>query len=167
MPVYEFYCRQCHVIFNFLSPSVNTTAQPSCPRCKKTALQRRISLFAISKGRPDTEGEEGGLPDLDDAQMERAMQSLAREADGLNEDDPRAVARLMRKLYDQTGLQLGEGMQEAMRRLESGEDPDQIEEEMGELLDGDDVLLAAARGKLQQLSRRRLPPEVDPTLYDL
>jgi hypothetical protein len=85
----------------------------------------------------------------------------------MNEDDPRQMARMMRKLYDAAGLQIGGGMEEAMRRLEAGEDPDTIEEEMGDLLESEDPLIGAASGSLRGLSRKLRPPRVDETLYDL
>jgi hypothetical protein len=48
------------------------------------------------------------------------------------------MARMMRKLFDTTGLPLGPNMEEAIRRMEAGEDPDKIEEELGDLLDQED-----------------------------
>jgi len=50
--------------------------------------------------------------------MEKAMQTLASEAESINEEDPRQAANLMRKLTDMTGLELGPGMTEALRRME-------------------------------------------------
>jgi hypothetical protein len=29
MPIYEFYCEDCHTIFNFFSKNVNTTKKPN------------------------------------------------------------------------------------------------------------------------------------------
>ncbi len=66
----------------------------------------------------------------------------------MNEDDPQAMARMMRKLMDTTGMNMGEGMEEAIRRMEAGEDPDKVEEEMGDVLDAEDpfgVVVAAAK----------------------
>ncbi len=173
MPIYEFYCADCHTIFNFLSRTVNTSRRPACPRCGRPQLERRVSPFAISKNRPEpTEGEEA-LPDFDEARMERAMEDLAREMDHVDEDDPRQMARLMRRLYDTTGLPLSETMDEAIRRMEAGEDPDKIEEEMGDLLEEEDPFAAGApgeggaRGRLKSLARRMRPPARDETLYEL
>ncbi len=50
MPVYEFYCPDCHAIFNFFSRRVDTETQPACPRCGRPELGRQASLFAISRG---------------------------------------------------------------------------------------------------------------------
>lgn len=170
MPVYEFYCPDCHTIFNFLSRRVETQRRPDCPRCDRPELERQVSVFAISKGRG--EAQEGGLPDLDESRMEQAMESLAAEAEGMDESDPRQAARLMRKLYGAMGMDLGSGMEEAIRRMEAGEDPDAVEEEMGDLLEGEDPFSGAAEGKkagggLRELRRRILRPRVDETLYEL
>jgi putative FmdB family regulatory protein len=111
MPIYEFYCQDCNTIFNFFSKSVNTRKRPSCPKCKRKKLQRQMSTFARIRGAK----EESDLDDLpiDESKMEKAMNLLAREADGINEDDPRQAAQLMRKLTDATGIDLGQGMEEA------------------------------------------------------
>lgn len=166
MPIYEFYCQDCHMIFNFLSRRVNTRKRPACPRCHRPRLERKVSPFAISKGRPEPAGEEG-MPEMDESRMEQALEALGREAEGLDEDDPRQAGQLMRKLCHATGLPLGEGMEEAIRRMEAGEDPERIEEEMGDLLEEDPLLgLAGVRG-LKGLGKRLRPPEVDETLHEL
>ena len=162
MPIYEFYCRDCHVIFNFFSRTVNTDKIPPCPKCDRARLDRQMSAFAILRGAK--EDPENGLPDIDESKLERAMSALASEAEGLNEDDPRQAAQLMRKLTDMTGLELGSGMQEALSRLEAGEDPDQIEAEMGDLLEEEDPLVFQGQKKS---GRRNPPPRKDETLYDL
>ena len=162
MPVYEFYCSNCNMIFNFLSKSVNTQKRPSCPRCQKPGLERRMSVFATPQKR-DEEGDMP-LPDLDEGKMEKAMNLLEREAEHINEDDPRQAADLMRKLTDMTGLNLGPGMEEALTRMEAGEDPEKIEAEMGDILEGEGPF--GIKEKLSRLTKTR-PPKVDDKLYEL
>jgi putative FmdB family regulatory protein len=166
MPIYEFYCPDCHTIFSFLSRR-GSRKRPDCPRCGRPKLERRASSFAISKGRPEPTPGEDGLPDVDDAGMERAMESLAREAEGISEDDPRAMARLMRRFYQTSGMPLGDGMEEAIQRMEAGEDPEQIEEELGDLLEDEEALLGGKKSGLKRLRGRMRPPRVDDTLYEL
>ena len=166
MPIYEFYCADCHRVFNFLSRTINTSKRPACPRCGRPKLERRMSRFAISKGRSEEDGPDDPLAGVDEAKMERAMEELARETEGMDEDDPRQMARMMRKLGDSTGLRLGAPMEEAIRRMEAGEDPDKIEEEMGDLLEEEEPLIGEGGG-LRGLARRLKPPDVDETLYDL
>lgn len=164
MPIYEFYCEKCDTIFNFFSKTVNTTKRPKCPKCKTEKLSRQVSLFSVT-GKAK---EDSGMEDLpfDEAKMEKAMRMLAGEADKINEDDPRQAADLMRKLSDMTGLQMGQGMDEALKRMESGEDPEQIEAEMGDILEGEDpFILPEKRGK--GLKTKRKTPSRDGTLYDL
>lgn len=167
MPIYEFYCPDCHVIYNFLSRRINTTRKPECPRCGRPRLDRKPSTFAISKNLE--EGADDPLANMDESRLEQAMASLASEADGLDEDDPRQAARFMRKLYDAAGLEAGPNMEEALRRMEAGDDPDEIEAELGDVLEEEDPFAggATAGAKVKALRRRLLPASVDPKLYDL
>ncbi|MEJ2699815.1 MAG: zinc ribbon domain-containing protein, partial [Desulfuromonadales bacterium] len=59
---------------------------------------------------------------------------------------------------------LGTGFDEALRRIEAGEDPEAIEEEMGDLLSGENPF---SRKTIKNLRRRYTPPEQDETLYVL
>jgi hypothetical protein len=104
--------------------------------------------------------------DLDESKLEQVMAEMEREAGGMDEDDPRQMARMMRRLRDATGMDFGESMDEAIRRMEAGEDLDKIEEEMGDLLEAEEPGFGSDR-KLRQLTRKLKPPEVDETLYDL
>lgn len=162
MPIYEFYCEQCNVIFNFFSSRINTSARPDCPRCGRKELNRQISKFATLRSKGEDESD--GLAGLDETRMERAFEMLMREADSVNEDDPRQMASLMRKFSQQTGLNLGEAMEEAMSRMEAGEDPESIEQEMGDILGEDDFNLEALKKKVR-LGRPR--PVQDEKLYRL
>ena len=162
MPVYEFYCRDCHTIFNFLSRRVNTEQQPDCPKCGRPGLERQVSRFAVSKNRKEEPIE--GMPDIDEAALEKAMMGLAGEMEGMDENDPRQMARFMRKLTEATGVNLGGGMEEAIRRLEAGEDPEKLEEEMGDLFDAENPF---GKEGMKGLKRRYIPPSHDDTLYVL
>ncbi len=163
MPIYEFYCEDCNTIFNFFSKTINTQKVPKCPECKTKTLSRQMSAFAVT-GRAKEGDDADDLP-IDENKMEQAMQMLAGEAERINEDDPRQAANLMRKLTDMTGLEMGEGMQEALKRMESGEDPDQIEAEMGDILENEDPFQLASKTGRKRTNRPA--PKKDDTLYDL
>jgi hypothetical protein len=90
---------------------------------------------------------------------------LAGEAQNINEDDPKQAANLMRKLTSMTGLELGSGMEEALRRMEKGEDPEQIEAEMGDMLENEDPFQLTAKKSARSAGRKA--PMRDDTLYDL
>jgi putative FmdB family regulatory protein len=162
MPIYEYYCDQCNVIFNFYSARINTGKIPACPRCGKKELAKQISTFAtIGKV-----GDEGGdqFAGLDESRMEQAFTSLMREAEHINEDDPKQMASLMRKFTSQTGIHLGDSMEEAISRMEAGEDPERVEKEMGELLNEDDFSLESMKKKALRQGNQ---PGHDEKLYEL
>jgi len=162
MPIYEFYCERCNTIYKFFSRRINTEKTPECPECRGVRLRRKVSLFAtVSKERS---GEEAGIPGFDERKMEKALASLAGEAERLNEDDPRQAAHLMRRLTEATGLKMGRGMEEALRRLERGEDPEKIEEEMGDIFEEEEPFTF---GEGQRGRPRRPAPRIDETLYEL
>jgi len=121
-----------------------------------------MSVFStISGGIKDPEDE---MPPIDEAKMEKAMDMLARDADKIDENDPRQAAALMRKLSEAAGLGLSSGMEDALSRLEKGEDPDKIEEEIDDLLEDEDPFIL--KGKRRK-GNRRSKPQVDEKLYDL
>lgn len=163
MPIYEFYCSKCNTIFNFFSKTVDTKKVPNCPKCKDAKLSRQVSRFAVV-GRASESGDDD-FP-VDEARMEKAMEMMARETEGINEDDPRQAARLMRRMTEMTGMELNQGMEEALRRMERGEDPEQIEAEMGDLIgDEEPFLFSGKKGGRSGINKR--PPRRDDRLYDL
>ncbi len=164
MPIYEFYCDNCNVVFNFLSSRINTSTLPDCPRCGKKEINRQMSTFAtIGKATDESDDMMAGM---DETKMEEAFGSLMQEAEGMNEDDPRQMATLMRKFTEKTGLNLGDTMEDAISRMEKGEDPDQIEKEMGDTLDGDD-LFSFDGIKKKVLGGSGSAPDHDEKLYKL
>ena len=62
----------------------------------------------------------------------------------LDENDPKSMARWMRKMSAESGEEMPEEFDEVMGRLESGQSPEEIEEAMPDLADGmgagDDML---------------------------
>ncbi|MCZ7558443.1 MAG: zinc ribbon domain-containing protein [Bacteroidia bacterium] len=167
MPIYEFFCADCNTIFNFFSRRVNTSSTPTCPRCDRDTLSRRVSRFAVVSGGTQG-GEEGaGLDDLplDENQLMRAMSALEGDMGRIDESDPRALAQLMRKFSSAAGMEYGEKMEDMLRRLEQGEDPDALEAEMGEMGEDGDIM-DFIRAK-KSVSGNKPPPKVDDTLYEM
>ena len=163
MPIYEFYCDLCNVILNFFSSRVNTTTIPDCPKCGKKGLSKRVSKFATLKKTKEEEGEDQ-FAGLDESKMERAFESLMSEAGNINEEDPKQVATLMRKFTDQTGIRFGDSMEEALTRMEAGEDPEQVEQEMGDLINEEDFTIEGAK---KRLLKAKQEPLHDDKLYEL
>ena len=122
MPIYEYGCYDCRKRVNvfFRSFSDAETKSASCPRCQGTNLKRLVSRVAVIR----SEG--------------RRLENLADPGNlaGLDEDDPKSMARWMRKMGQEMGEDLGSEFDEVVDRLESGEDPESIEQSMPNL-DGD------------------------------
>jgi putative FmdB family regulatory protein len=168
MPIYEFYCADCHVVFSFFARTQDLSKRPSCPRCHRPDLERRVSRFAVSKGRSDTPAsQQDEMPGVDEAKMERMMEELARDAEHVDENNPRQMAHMLRRLYEGSGMPADARFDEAIRRMEAGESPEKIEEEMGDLFGEDTPTADAPASGVRRLARRLRPPEVDETLYDL
>jgi hypothetical protein len=67
----------------------------------------------------------------------RAMAEIERDMGSLDENNPRQMAHLMRKMKD--ALPPGtmpKDLDVAIKRLEQGEDPEKIEADMGDILGG-------------------------------
>ncbi|MCU0726434.1 MAG: zinc ribbon domain-containing protein [Planctomycetes bacterium] len=136
MPIYEFACDACRSVVQVFFRSAGAVI-PKCPRCGAKGLRRLLSGFAVGgrarrgKG-PDVSPAVGGEPDP--TKVEAALSRLEGEMGDLDEEDPRQMGRLLRRVMEETGTGLGEGVEEALRRLEAGEDPEKIEEELGDVL---------------------------------
>jgi putative FmdB family regulatory protein len=137
MPIYEFACPKCRRIFSFLSKRVNPERQPVCPKCGHKHLKKEVSRFAMSRGLKEKPGDGGGppTPDLDDPRIERAMMEMERDLEHLDENNPRHMAQVMRKMKDlMPPGSMPKEMDIAIKRLEAGEDPEKIEADMGDVL---------------------------------
>jgi len=97
--------------------SFSDTSRPHCPECDSEDLTRLISRVAVLRS------EESRLESLADPS------SLA----GLDENDPRSMARWMRKMSQEMGEDMGPEFDEMVDRLEAGEDPEEIERSIGGL----------------------------------
>ena len=141
MPIYEFACPRCRKIFSFLSKRVNPSRKPACPKCGGKKMIKEVSRFAMIKGveEPKAGGgmEEDGppMPDLDDPRIARAMGELERDMEHMDENNPKHMAHMMRKMKDLLPADaMPKEMEIAIKRLEQGEDPEKIEEDMGDVL---------------------------------
>lgn len=140
MPIYEYACPKCRVIFNFLSKRINPDRTPVCPKCGNKKMRKQMSRFAMSKGLKEpaakAEGDEGPpMPDMDDPRIESAMREMERDMEHLDENNPKHMAHMMRKMKDiMPPGTMPKELDIAIKRLEAGEDPEKIEADMGDVL---------------------------------
>ncbi len=138
MPIYEFACPKCRRIFSFLSKRINPGHPPVCPKCGNKKLDKQVSRFAMTRGLSEpaaTGGDEGPMPDMDDPRIARAMAEMERDMEHLDENNPKHMAHMMRKMKDiMPEGTVPKELDTAIKRLEAGEDPEKIEEDMGDVL---------------------------------
>ncbi len=141
MPIYEYACPKCRVIFNFLSKRLKPGRSPACPKCGNRKMAKQVSRFALSRrlkepaAKTQSETSEGPMPDFDNPRVEHAMMELERDMEHLDENNPKHMAHMMRKMKDlMPPGSVPKELDVAIKRLEAGEDPEKIEEDMGDLL---------------------------------
>lgn len=119
MPIYEYRCHDCRrrVSIWWRTFSEAETGAARCPRCGGERLDRLVSRVRVVRS------EESRMDDLADPSS----------FGDLDENDPRSIARWMRKMGDEVGEDMGPEFEEVMGRLESGESPDDIEKSMPDL----------------------------------
>jgi len=169
VPIYEYYCPDNNRIYQFFAKTVAQGQQiPKCPDNPKFRMEKIMSSFAITGGgktedKGDTgEGDAEGSEEADDPRMDAAMDQLEREMEGVDENDPKAMGRMMRRMSELTGEKLDGEMEEVVRKLEEGQDPESLEEEFGDSFPDDG---AADEGGFGRTGGRRSPTR-DPKLYD-
>jgi hypothetical protein len=171
MPIYEFYCPDNNRIYQFYARTLAQGRQvPACPDNPKFRMQKVLSSFAVGAGpaKEPGDGPAGGAPEgPGDARMEAAMGAMEREFSGVDENDPKAMGRMMRRMSEITGEKMEGDMEEVVRKLEEGADPDSLEEQLGaEAPEGAGPPQAAEERAARRLRARRDTPTRDPRLHE-
>src|SRR3954469_9039819 len=190
MPIYEYYCPDNHTIYQFFAKTLaQGQTTPKCPDNPKFRLQKMVSNFAVTSGgkkSDDTGGDASGADQgsgdsAEDAKMEAAMGAMEKEFANVDENDPREMGRMMRRMSELTGEKIDGEMEEVVRKLEEGADPDSLEEQLGGggepgagdpygdemgMGPGPDGPAADPKEPRHRFRVRRAAPRRDPKLYD-
>lgn len=174
MPIYEFYSPDTNKVYQFLARTLALRDRlPRCPDGDGLRMERRMSRFAIiGKAKEEPDGDL--FAGMDETKMESFMAEMERDMGGLddNNPDPRQLGRMMRKMTDLLGDRTPESLNEVVRRLEAGEDPEKLEEQFGPMdgPDGDGGEGGAADALWQTMKKRiksiQSQPVRDPKLYE-
>jgi putative FmdB family regulatory protein len=106
MPIYEYQCGKCHRRSSILTMRVSEKIDAVCKHCGSAKLARLMSRFAMPKS------EEKRLEGLSDPSA----------FGDLDENDPKSVAKVMRKLGREMGEEMGgPEMDQAIEELERGD----------------------------------------------
>jgi hypothetical protein len=142
MPIYEYYCADNHTIYQFYAKTVaQGQTTPKCPDNPKFRLKKLVSAFAItSGGAKDEASEKTPAPanESDDPRMDAAMDVMEKEFAHVDENDPKAMARMLRRMSDLTGEKVDGQFEEVVRKLEEGTDPEALEDALGPEPQGED-----------------------------
>jgi putative FmdB family regulatory protein len=118
MPHYDYFCPTCQKRVSIFQSYKEYGVKPvACPECKGKKLKRLINRVRVMKSedqRMDAMSDPSFLGDVD-------------------ENDPKSLARAMRKMGEQVGEDLPPEFNQITDRLESGESPESIEKDMPEL----------------------------------
>ncbi len=126
MPVYDYDCRNCTKRFDiFLTYAEYGTKVVKCVHCGSDKVKRRLNKVRIAKSE------------------ESRMESLESNFSGMEglDDDPRALAQMMRKMGNEAGEDLPPEFNEVVDRLDAGQSPEEIESavpNLGAGIDADD-----------------------------
>jgi putative FmdB family regulatory protein len=118
MPIYDYQCPTCHNRVSLqMTYAEYGVKKAICPVCGGKDLKRLINRVRVAKSED---------------------QRLAAASDpsflgGVDENDPKSIARAMKKMGQEMGEDLPPEFNEITSRLESGESPDSIEKSMPEL----------------------------------
>lgn len=169
MPIYEYYSPDNNRIYQFYAKTLaQGRTPPPCPDNPRFRMRKVLSAFSVggTAGKIEGDGEApAGVPD--DAKVEAAMGAMEREFAGVDENDPKAMGRMVRRMSEITGEKIGGDMEEMVRKLEEGADPDSLEEQLGGgPADGDAGSPAGAQAARRVRRAARGGPTRDPKLYD-
>ncbi|MGE0681189.1 MAG: zinc ribbon domain-containing protein [Candidatus Binatia bacterium] len=109
MPIYEYRCNKCKKKVSVLTLRISEAVNAECDRCGSADLSRLMSRFATVKS------EEARL----DAMADPSNLS------GLDENDPKSMARWMRKMGKEMGEEFsGDEFDQMVDEMEAGNMPD-------------------------------------------
>lgn len=105
MPIYEFRCGACGRKTSVFVRSVSAEVKARCEHCGSRRVSRVFSRVAVLRGDESLGLDERSLGDVD-------------------ENDPRSMAKWVRRMSREMGEPLDAEMESELERMEAGEMPD-------------------------------------------
>ena len=130
MPIYEYDCRGCKRRVSLFFPSFSAVeartaaGENRCPRCGSADLTRKMSRVRSIRA--------ASVGVTDDDHLGDELGGMGAGLDDIDEDDPRAVARWARQMKETMGdeMDMGPEFDRALARIESGEDPEKVMDDL-------------------------------------
>ncbi len=123
MPIYEYKCKSCGQISEILVRTLNEPEELHCESCDSADLVRLMSRPGLIRSQGRAEPSE------------------------LRPVDPRKAVESMSRMYDQTGVDPGQGFSEVARRAAKGDSPDTLKEVIKEAKQKEASAKKASAGK--------------------
>ncbi len=108
MPIYEYRCGGCGKKVTVLTLRVSEQPDEVCDKCGSRKLSRLMSRFALLRS--------------DDARLDGLADPSS--LGGLDENDPKSMARWMRKMGKELGEDAGDDFDEMVDEMEAGDGDD-------------------------------------------
>lgn len=155
MPIYEYFCRDCNVIFNFMSVKIAPAAAPICPRCDSQSMKKYLSSFSTSSA------ESAGELEVTEKRVESAFNNLLNRAEKLTDSDADEVSGLMHSFTKECGVEYTEKMTKVIGDISQGD------EQIINKEDADYLLESSSNDEMLGKLTKEADPEVDPRIYQL
>ena len=183
MPIYEFISHDTGKIYSFFARSnFYVDKIPLCPDGKHFKMEKILSGFSIT-GKNEVSQEDSEIKDLvnpndpfegmESGKAEKVMKELEGAMGGLDENnpDPKHMGQLMRRMCEITGEKMDEPMEEVVRKLEEGTDPDELEAYIEGFAGDDDTNFDQSDEQLEKASAKNKFSDSkrivhDPILYE-
>ncbi len=182
MPIYEFFSPNTNKIYSFYSRRlISSKDVPNCPDGKNFPMEKLISGFSITGKNGKDEELNNGIEDntesdpfakLDDNQSAHVMKEMEKAMSGMDDEnpDPRQMGSLMRRMCEMTGEKMDNVMEEVVRKLEEGANPEELEAKMEGIIDDADATEEGNEGAQTSKARKqksRMLLTRDPELYEM
>jgi putative FmdB family regulatory protein len=116
MPIYEYRCKDCRKEMSFIVLSISSPPELQCKFCGSSKLSQLISRFAT--------------PRSEDSRLE-SLADPSKFGD-LNENDPKSMARWMKRMGKEMGEDIGEDFDQAIEEAMEEEAASGTKEGFGE-----------------------------------
>jgi len=182
MPIYEFFSPNTRKVYSFYAKTSSLShITPFCPDGKAFVMKKIISGFSITGVTEDTQAnltDETSITDSDPfadmsaSQASAVMKEIEAVCGGMDGDnpDPRQMGAVMRRISEMTGEKIHGGMEEVIRKLEEGADPEDLEDRMGEFDDLGEETIGSEKDDKEGLTvskRNKTFVVKDPNLYEM
>lgn len=154
---------------------------PNCPDGKHFKMKKLLSGFSITGGNVEGENVDDELVEgegvdpfsnLNESQSAHVMKEMERAMNRMDDEnpDPRQMGSLMRRMCEITGEKMDGVMEEVVRKLEEGTNPEELEAKMEGVMSEDEIEQGSEGNTGGNATCKKTKKRIlirDPQLYEL